>query len=702
VVEFGTAEQQMHALNIITFPYIMIVSSLNAGMVHNFDFQVRDRKSGFEIRVGVKSYEGCRMKPPKIQIYFYDKGSLPDKDISCVPIERKIIREDKRIIFAHDFQCNVRCNFCRAYHIKNRMDVVNALDDMIADTMLPLCEGAEIVELGSVGEPLASAHSRKLGYEISKQYPDIQFCIHSNGILFNNKNYWRAGLGERLHTLYIWLNAATEKTYMRIVRDGNFRKVLKNLRFASSLKRSGKITNFYLASVVTPANRAEKRNFIRLAEQYNAEPYFVSIKPEQHPSVQRIVAAIQTYFVPVKPERRPCSGISMPKIKSAADNAPSYLIFPPTQGYGSFGDQAMMFATIKSLRTRHPSCGIGILHYEKIDAFLNEYFPDIQNFHLALEYERTNKESVERYYDALEQYEQVLFIGADNLDGAYNVAQVQTYLNLIRMARKRGKKTVLIGFSYNASPRLKATEYLKEMSDYTTLRIRDQVSLDRLNAHGVKNLVPVADSAFLFNHHDYKINAKTAIYLDALKKETKKYIGFNIRFSKGETEHANQIIKKITSVFCETLDKNEYAFILITHDTRDFPFQYSDTESLSLLGDALRCSGFTVYNPDWINTCIESRAIIELCDFVVGNRMHLAVLAFSLGKPAISFIYQGKFEGLYQFYQFEHSFLFDKDTFLETELAFAVSYIKNNLSRLNEHINKKTKTIIELAQKNFE
>jgi polysaccharide pyruvyl transferase WcaK-like protein len=618
------------------------------------------------------------MMPPEIRIYFYDKRGLPDKEISRVPMERKIIREDKRVIFAHDFQCNVRCVFCRRYHIKNRSDVVNALDDMIADTMLPLCEGAEIVELGVAGEPLASAHSRKLGCEIAKHYPSIQFCIHSNGILFNNKNYWRAGLEGRLHTLYIWLNAATEKTYKRIVRDGNFRKVLKNLWFASYLKRSGKITNFYLASVVTPANRTERQDFIRLAEKYNAEPY----------------------FVPEKPERYPCSGISMAGIESAAPF--SFLIFPPTHGYGSFGDQAMMFATIKSLRIRYPSCGIGILHYEKIDTFLNEYFPDIQNFHLALEHERTNKESAERYYDALEHYEQVLFIGADNLDGAYNLAQVQTYLNLIRMACKTGKKTVLIGFSYNASPRPKALEYIKVMSDYTSLHIRDQVSLDRLNAHGVKNLVPVADCAFLFNHHDYKINTKTAAYLETLKKETKKYIGLNIRFPKEETENVNQIIKKITGVFHETVNKNEYAFILITHDTRDFPFQYSDTESLSLLGADLRGGGFTVYNPDWINTCIESRAIIELCDFVVGNRMHLAVLAFSLGKPAISFIYQGKFEGLYQFYQFEHSFLFDKDTFLETEFASAVSYIKNNLPELNEHIAGKTKAVIELAQKNFE
>jgi polysaccharide pyruvyl transferase WcaK-like protein len=197
------------------------------------------------------------------------------------------------------------------------------------------------------------------------------------------------------------------------------------------------------------------------------------------------------------------------------------------------------------------------------------------------------------------------------------------------------------------------------------------------------------------------MDTKTAVYVKTLKKAGKHYIGLNIRFLKNNPEKMRLIIEKITTVLCKTIDKERYTFILITHDTRDFPHQYSDTESLAFLDESLSDMGFIVYNPGWITTCIESKALIELCDFIIGNRMHIAILALSMGIPVISFVYQGKFEGLYSFFDLSHSLLFEKDTFDCNELALAINHIKENLKVLRKHIMSKTKKIRVLTEKNF-
>jgi polysaccharide pyruvyl transferase WcaK-like protein len=624
------------------------------------------------------------MSSPDIHVSFYDRRNTEEetRPVPFVPMERKIIRETDRVICAHDFQCNLRCIFCRRYHIKNRSGIADKLDGMIEDYFLPLCEGAKIVEMQCGGELFSSRHSRNLARRIAEQYPDIRFCIHSNGLLFNNKNYWRTGIAEKTDTVYIWINAASRKTYGIITRGGDYTKLLKNLRFLRFFKKTGKIKKLYFGFVVTEKNKSKQDDFVVFAEKYGGEPCFVLPESADYPCFEEPAAA------PMETGHKKKSG-------------PSFLLFPPTQGFGSFGDQAMIFALINRLKAEYPAGKIGILHYEAPDLFLNDYFPDLDNLHLSLEYGRTNMESIERYCDILENYTHVLLVGADNLDGAYNIPQVQTYLNLIRMAHKMKKKTTLAGFSYNANASAKALRYIREMAMLTPLRIRDAVSLKRLDNFDVKNLILVTDSAFLFNHKDYKMDVKTAAYIETLRRNNKKYVGLNIRFLKNDPERMWALIDKISTVLCKTIDKEKYAVVLIAHDIRDFPYQYSDTESLSFLGDALNEAGFTVYNPYWITTCIESKAIIELCDFVIGNRMHIAILALSMGIPVISFIYQGKFEGLYGFYDFKHLFLFEKDTFDCGELASAVDYIKENLSVLREYIVSVTKEIRILAERNF-
>jgi polysaccharide pyruvyl transferase WcaK-like protein len=119
-----------------------------------------------------------------------------------------------------------------------------------------------------------------------------------------------------------------------------------------------------------------------------------------------------------------------------------------------------------------------------------------------------------------------------------------------------------------------------------------------------------------------------------------------------------------------------------------------------LLEAELRGAGFTVHNPSWITTCVESRALVSLCDFVISNRMHIAVFSLSQNIPVISFIYQGKFEGLYNFYGPGEKFMFRKETVSAGELSESIQYIQHNRAALSATIKSANKMVMELSREN--
>ena len=97
---------------------------------------------------------------------------------------------------------------------------------------------------------------------------------------------------------------------------------------------------------------------------------------------------------------------------------------------------------------------------------------------------------------------------------------------------------------------------------------------------------------------------------------------------------------------------------------------------------------------------IDVKSVIGLCDLLITCRMHIAIVALSKNVPVISFVYQGKFEGLYNFYDFKQNLMFEKDNFEIDRLKETISYILiNDFSKM---IEKKNKNVFELAKKNFE
>jgi polysaccharide pyruvyl transferase WcaK-like protein len=234
-------------------------------------------------------------------------------------------------------------------------------------------------------------------------------------------------------------------------------------------------------------------------------------------------------------------------------------------------------------------------------------------------------------------------VGADVLDGFYSLEQLRTFVLLARIAKAHHREVTVLGFSHNGNEDPEVTNCLKELSVYARLNVRDEVSLERMRKLGIPNLHLTADMAFLFDEKDYPLTPQTEKAVHRLK--NKKMVAVNVTFTKGNEANDTRLMDSLADALmpvCAT-----HTILLIPHDLRDGHEVIGDLLGLGLLRERLKAHGFIVEFADWISTAIEAKSLLKPCEFVVTNRMHLAIAAITLGKVPISLSYQGKFEGLY-------------------------------------------------------
>lgn len=186
----------------------------------------------------------------------------------------------KKVEFSYDRRCNVRCIFCRNEKNKEEEEYNRQKEKRIEENFdrifTPIIEKAEVVELNSAGELFASKHSIEIVKKIIKINPNIEFNIISNGILFTKENIDTIGLRKHLNTVIISMHASTEKTYNKLVENGNFKALMTNIKYLSKLKQDGILQNLQLNFVVTAINYKEMKNFVKLAKKLNAKAFFIN------------------------------------------------------------------------------------------------------------------------------------------------------------------------------------------------------------------------------------------------------------------------------------------------------------------------------------------------------------------------------------------------------------------------------------------
>jgi len=180
----------------------------------------------------------------------------------------------KRVQLNYDSVCNARCIYCRDHHFK--FDTT-PFEEKFDEVIVPIMKNAELVNVTASGEVFASLYAKNLINKIGKIYPKIKFYIYTNGIECNEKRMKEYGLWDRTEYVVLSMPATKKETYDRLVLDGNFDKVMKNIKFLGKLRQENKLNNFIINFVVTSYNYKEMPEILKIAEDNHATISFVKL-----------------------------------------------------------------------------------------------------------------------------------------------------------------------------------------------------------------------------------------------------------------------------------------------------------------------------------------------------------------------------------------------------------------------------------------
>lgn len=378
----------------------------------------------------------------------------------------------------------------------------------------------------------------------------------------------------------------------------------------------------------------------------------------------------------------------------------AFLVFPSdSASLGSFGDQAMMSSLLSHIYTSFPSAEIAyfsLWNNEYYNDYKAQYGYDIPLLKNSPEYSSCNL--IERFKIQALNYDTLIVIGADILDGGCGIQQALAYYSVMMEAVAMGMRVIVTGFSFNKRNYPEIIDAVVKLSEAgAILNVRDECSFERLRDIGCKNLIQTADMAFLFDEtkyqkSDFAVSLKKR--LEDLKANGKKVIGVHLTATKKD-------YKKFIPRVADALDNcKDDIILLLPHDYRVYDQALSDEFMCNEVQIELEKRGHNVINAYNLRNEADVKYIIDLCNVLLTSRMHIAIAAFSKGVPVVSFVYQNKFEGLYRFYNIDKNLMFEKDDFDVEALNDAIIYLLDN--DFSTIINEKNKEIRVLSSKNFD
>lgn len=201
--------------------------------------------------------------------YTYKNGEIDSRKY------REIEKKPKVMLISIDSSCNLYCESCRdCVNILRGVELEKAelmSDKLMSDDNL---EHTEFIVMAGNGEVfLSKIYERIWGSEKTKHTK--RFRLLSNGTLFTRerwKKFAKARTSEVVATFSI--DAATQETYQLLRRGGNFEQVLKNLEFASELRKSGQLVYFQISFVVQRKNFMEMPLFVELGKRLGVDKVF--------------------------------------------------------------------------------------------------------------------------------------------------------------------------------------------------------------------------------------------------------------------------------------------------------------------------------------------------------------------------------------------------------------------------------------------
>lgn len=388
-------------------------------------------------------------------------------------------------------------------------------------------------------------------------------------------------------------------------------------------------------------------------------------------------------------------------------DAPSLVIVPcdPWSVGGSRGDEAMLTSVIQKYRNESPTIPIHIVCAKEG----LEYIRNLPISGITPIPSWNGNYSIGRVYESIieSQPSDVVILGADCMDGFYSPLLSLELLSLHDLCSKTaGIKSYLLGFSFNETPSWLMVRAFKSLSSDTKIRLRDSVSLSRYQKRIKHPAHLVADAAFMLQPQaDYPLYEELRQWVQMQRVGGKKIIGLNfhpmLRPYSGPEDIKSDAIIIAMSVERILTNHDEVSFIFIPHDDRS---HLTDNLMLATMYEYLsgqEKEGDRVFYSPTVPRAPQLKALCGLLDGMISSRMHLAIAALGMGIPVMAATYQGKFEGLFQHFGLDESFLLPPKRFLSDDLVSTFDSFIHQLPELKKQITERLPLVEQYSYANL-
>lgn len=273
----------------------------------------------------------------------------------------------------------------------------------------------------------------------------------------------------------------------------------------------------------------------------------------------------------------------------------------------------------------------------------------------------------------------LFLIGADVLDGHYSVTRSIERLEFCGFCASRGVDVTITGFSYNDAAPPVVQDALRRLPPAVRLCARDRRSRTRIERITGRPAVQVADLAFLLRPDADGPRARPTIeWIERRRAEGAAVHALcpnrlsakleAATFAPGasgtmdpreaESARAELVVDCLAQVVARVHDDEpNAAFVLLSHDTRG-PLN----DHVLCLRILERCADRPILVVPADASPGEIKAIVGRCDGLLTGRMHCGIAALGAGTPAAFLDYQGKVEGLLEFFDLDTAIALTTDT----------------------------------------
>lgn len=366
----------------------------------------------------------------------------------------------------------------------------------------------------------------------------------------------------------------------------------------------------------------------------------------------------------------------------------------PAAAPGGAGDDAMVNGSIVALSTEYSGEYISILVPKKYPVDFR-FSPEQEHLNLFSNRSHPIVEAAE-----LIDYKRIYVLGADILDGAYNLPDAIKRIRLAGVCAEQGQDSRIVGFSLNENPHPAVLQEFKRLKN-VPLFLRDPRSYERAKRLIGGDVRLSADVAFLLQPMAGEHSAVVERFSEQARNRGNRVYGINIHDLLARFSPEGTFDRLISSIVGLIASHKDCSYVLIPHDYRQ---TVDDRVPLRRVYDRLdhesRQRVFFVSEP------IRAAEIKQICkslDGVLTGRMHLAIAALGVGVPVMGIVYQGKFEGTLSYFDLDKEFTLTPENAADNELLVKrFDFWLEEAESISAKIRENLPVVKKLAASNFQ